>query len=125
MDVRRIDRREVLRRAPQGSGGAGHRPPYRAVVILAAVTLRNWRRIRARLALAGITQPLRQLELHALLDIVEAMMEEGMDSKQLTDMRADLYKPDPEAKVDPAGFTPRDEMASFRAMQARFAGFKR
>ncbi|MGA6208068.1 DUF7240 domain-containing protein [Nocardia testacea] len=125
MDLRRGDRRALLRRAPEANLHDGHQPPYRAVVILAAVTVRNWRRIRARLALAGIINPLQQLELHPLLDIVEGFLEENKDSKELSELRRDLYKPDPTETGPVAGFTPGEEMSSFRAMQAQFGALKR
>jgi hypothetical protein len=70
--------------------------------------------------LAGITDPLRQLGLHQLLDIVEGILEEGKDSKELARMRRDLYKPDPKESGPVAGFTRDDEMSGFRAMQAQF-----
>lgn len=74
--------------------------------------------------MAGIAQPLQQLELHALLDIVEAMLEEGMDKKQLAALRRDLYRPEP-GQPTVAGFTPAEEMKSFRAFQAQLASLRR
>ncbi|MGI5216251.1 DUF7240 domain-containing protein [Nocardia sp. CA-290969] len=123
MDLRRGDRRELLRRSDETDHDAGHEPPYRAAAILAAVTIKNWRQLRARLALAGITDPLRQLGMHQLLDIVEGILEEGKDSKELARLRRDLYKPDPTETGPVAGFTPDEEMSSFRSMQAQFAAF--
>ncbi|MBF6138114.1 hypothetical protein IU501_34665 [Nocardia otitidiscaviarum] len=48
------------------------------------------------------------------------MLEENLDSKQLARVRRDLYRPEPDATEAP-GFTKREEMAGFRALQARFA----
>ncbi|WP_425303177.1 hypothetical protein [Nocardia wallacei] len=71
-----------------------------------------------------MAQPLQQLELHALLDIVESMLEEGMDKKQLEALRRDLYRPEP-GQRQVAGFTPAEEMKTFQAFQARLAGLRR
>ncbi|WP_439709213.1 hypothetical protein [Nocardia otitidiscaviarum] len=63
---------------------------------------------------------MRELGLHQLLDVAEYMLEENLDSKQLARVRRDLYRPEPDA-TDAPGFGAREEMAGFRALQARFA----
>ncbi|MCM6774971.1 hypothetical protein NDR87_26360 [Nocardia sp. CDC159] len=74
--------------------------------------------------MAGITHPLRQLDLHSLLDVVEAMLEEGMDKKELEAMRRDLYRPEP-GQHRVTGFSAQEEMAGFRSLQAQLAGLGR
>ncbi|MEV5391926.1 hypothetical protein AB0K56_16505 [Nocardia farcinica] len=62
--------------------------------------------------------------MHALLDVTEGMLEEGKDSKELAKLRRELYKPEP-GQREVAGFTRRDEMASFQGMQSMLAGLRR
>lgn len=70
--------------------------------------------------MAGITDPLQQLDLHALLDVVEMLIEETLDKEGLEKLRRDLYRPEAGAP-DPAGFTPKEELAGFAAFRASLA----
>lgn len=62
---------------------------------------------------------MRRLTLHQLLDVVETMIEENLDSKQLADLRRSLYRPEP-GQTRVAGFEAHEEMQGFRQMQAMF-----
>lgn len=74
--------------------------------------------------LSGIPDPLRQLpDMHAVLDVAEAIWTEHMDDKQYAQFCRDLYRqesftPDGDLVEIPAGFEPDDEMASFDAFAA-------
>lgn len=52
------------------------------------------------------------------------LIEEGLDSKQLAEVRRDLYRPEPgQRRV--GGFTAREEMSGFTSLQAQLAGLSR
>src|SRR5699024_9224557 len=75
--------------------------PFRAVVGLVASAAVNWRTLRARLALGGITDPLHAFPtLHTLLDVMETMLVENSDEKQRNEVYTALYRPEPGQKFD-------------------------
>lgn len=104
----------------------GHSAPYRAVVALAGTTAASWRSIRAHLITNGITEPFTVLpHLHALLDVVEALLLEQTvkeaDREQLMDR---LYRPElvvkrsDKAFVPPPGFDAQSMEDAFAAAAA-------
>lgn len=77
--------------------------------------------MRARLALAGITDPLRQLgSLHAVLDVIEHMATENADEKHLDSLYASLYRPDPRDAGTDSGMAEAE--SSFDAFLAMAGG---
>lgn len=80
---------------------------------LAQVTARSWRQIRARLAMAGVPDPLRQLpSMHALLDVTEMLLMEGCkDQAERDKLRNQLYRPGPGEPAE--GFDADEEMSLF------------
>lgn len=82
-----------------------------------------WRSVRAKLILAGIPDPLRQLpDLHALLDLVEAMALESMTAEDRGKFHFQLYRPDPSEK--PVGFEEEEQLDAFAAFEAVAGGLK-
>lgn len=78
--------------------------PYLAVGGLCVNTAQHWRRIRAHLINSGISDPMCLTSLHALLDVVESMLEESIannaDSsdaatRDVGKLRDNLYAPHP------------------------------
>lgn len=96
------------------------------MVSLALTTAHNWRAVRARLLLAGHSDPLRSLpDLHSLLDVTEAMLVETMEKDDLAKFYQRMYMPEVgslEAGVVPAGFAPEEQLASFDAFDRATAG---
>lgn len=75
--------------------------------------------VRGRLIMAGIADPLRMLpDMHAILDVAEFILTEHMDQKQLDRYNSDMYRPDLDSDVVPAGFDDASQRASFAAMMA-------
>lgn len=75
--------------------------PFRAVVGLAASAAVNWRMVRARLALGGVTDPLSAFPtLHTLLDVMESMLVENADERQRNEVYTSLYRPEPGQTFD-------------------------
>lgn len=115
--------RGLAGRGDAADSNAGHRPPYRAVVSLAQATGHYWRTIRAKLILAGITDPLRELpDLHALLDVVEASATEQMSTEERDKFNFQMYRPDPSEK--PVGFDEDEQLDAFAAFEAVAGGLK-
>ncbi|WP_428847273.1 DUF7240 domain-containing protein [Rhodococcus ruber] len=86
-------------------------------------TATYWRTLRAKLILAGIADPLRQLpDLHALLDVVEAVAGESMTRDELGQFHFQLYRPDPSEK--PVGFEEDEQLDAFAAFEAVAGGLK-
>jgi hypothetical protein len=84
---------------------------------LASAAAHHWRSVRARLILAGIPDPLRQLpDIHAILDVVEVMLMENQDKAQREKLLDGLYMPDLEDK--PSGFEEEDTEDAFAAFAA-------
>lgn len=104
----------------RGTVTAGTGRPFRAVASLTVAAARHWRTLRGRLALAGVTDPLRQLpDLHALLDAVEALLLEHADADAVNKHMTALYRPDPSEK--PRNFTADDQLDAFAAFEAAAA----
>lgn len=79
--------------------------------------------MRARLILAGIADPLRQLpDLHALLDVIEAMAVESKTQDEIGQFHFALYRPDPSEK--PVGFDEGEQLDAFAAFEAVAGGLK-
>lgn len=77
--------------------------------------------IRAKLILAGIADPLRTLpDLHALLDVAESLISEGMDKAELDKFHAGLYMP--ALGTVPEGFADDDLDDAFAAFEAAATG---
>jgi hypothetical protein len=98
------------------------------------VTAFHWRRVRLDLALAGIADPMSLPTMHTLLDIVERLILESMQSAKPKEDEAKrenflnrLYMPDPAEMADiaedakrakgsghkPAPFTEEETEAAF------------
>lgn len=84
--------------------------------------------------MSGIPDPLRQLpDMHAVLDVAEAILTEPMTGDELSSYYRDMYAfsapvssaasaaDASAAEVDPPGFTAAEQQASFDAFKA-FAG---
>ena len=57
-------------------------------------------------------------DMHALLDVSEAIWTEHLDKKERERVMDTLYRPDPTSTRVPAGFSAADEMAAFEAFQS-------
>lgn len=91
--------------------------PYRAVASLAHAAVHNWRSIRARLILSGIADPLTMLpDMHAILDVTEALITENMESAKVDELHFQLYQP--ELGDNPEDFDEDAQMAAFEAFEA-------
>lgn len=77
----------------------------------------HWRSIRARLMLAGVADPLRQLpDLHAVLDIAENVIMEGKANEGGDALQRYLFQTyKPEMGEKPQGFDEDDQLDSFSA----------
>lgn len=77
----------------------------------------HWRSIRARLMLAGVADPLRQLpDLHAVLDIAENVILEGKANEGGDALQRYLFQTyKPEIGEKPQGFDDEDQLAAFDA----------
>ena len=77
----------------------------------------HWRSIRARLMLAGVADPLRQLpDLHAVLDIAENVIMEGKANEGGDALQRYLFQTyKPEMGEKPQGFDKDDQLDSFSA----------
>ncbi|WP_458368114.1 DUF7240 domain-containing protein [Rhodococcus ruber] len=95
----------------------GDLAPYPAVVALAQATTEQWPRLRARMVLAGIHDPLRMLGFHQLLDVVEQLILETMTPEERQKYMRQMYPPppmpDPDTETPPPGWSRDDEMAAF------------
>lgn len=82
-----------------------------------------WRTIRAKLILAGIADPLRQLpDMHAVLDVVEAAALESKTADEVGQFHFQLYRPDP--SEIPKGFDEDDQLDAFAAFESVAGGLK-
>lgn len=77
----------------------------------------HWRSIRARLMLAGVADPLRQLpDLHAVLDIAENVILEGKANEGGDALQRYLFQTyKPEMGETPRGFEEEDQLSAFDA----------
>jgi hypothetical protein len=66
--------------------------------------------------LSGIADPLTQLpDMHAVIDIAEALIVEGLDAKGRDSFWFQLYRPEP--NTTPVGFDEDEQLASFAAFE--------
>ena len=87
---------------------------------LTAATAHHWRTIRARLALAGIPDPLNTLpDMHALLDVTEDVLTSSMDAAEVSKLHTSLYRPEPGQQFDP-----EESDESFDAFMGATSGFR-
>lgn len=102
--------------------------PHHAVLALALQTAYLWRAVRLRLVLAGIRDPMRLPTMHLVFDVTEKLMVESMagpdGEEQQTRFFNRLYGPAPHLipgpkgkgqTVPPAGFSPEEMAASWKA----------
>ena len=97
--------------------------PWPAVATLVVHTAHHWRDVRAKLALAGIPDPLTLPSMHTLLDIVETIAVESMANARDGKTKVErfyhaLYRPrvvKGRRLVPPSGFSDADTEASFDA----------
>lgn len=131
---------DVMQRVARTIATYGTARPYAAVTTLALFTGHNWRTVRHKLTLAGVSNPMGLPSLHALLDVTEQIVvealyrsgdeREGPPSKgemKVANFYNSIYIPDvddDEIELDetpfvPAGFEDPDEMeADFDAFAA-------
>jgi hypothetical protein len=63
---------------------------------------------------------MRQLpDLHAILDVAEAMIVEHMDQKQRDRYYTESYRPELDSNVVPAGFDRASQLEAFKAFAAQ------
>lgn len=92
---------------------------------LCAFTLRNWRTIKAKLALGGVITPLQQFKsMHDILDVAEYIWFENQTAEKLEEIQSVLYKVDLKKKATPDAFTRDAEMSGFKAFQGQFNSLK-
>lgn len=102
--------------------------PYIAVMSLALVAATHWRVLRTRMRSDGIPNPMAALaSMHDVLDEAEKLWlesihtgNEDQDKQAQSKLFDRLYAPEPGAAVDvkkvrPAGFSPEEVSADFRA----------
>ncbi|WP_254427430.1 DUF7240 domain-containing protein [Mycolicibacterium fortuitum] len=102
--------------------------PYIAVMSLALVSATHWRVLRTRMRADGIPNPMAALtSMHDVLDEAEKLWlesihtgNEDQDKQAQGKLFDQLYAPEPGTavntkKVRPAGFSPEEVSASFRA----------
>lgn len=84
---------------------------------MAVTAAYHWRSIRAKLMLAGMADPLRQLpDIHALLDITENVIMEGKANEGGDALERWLFQTyKPEVGQKPQGFEEEDQLAAFDA----------
>lgn len=76
--------------------------------------------MRAKLLLAGISDPFSLPDMHALLDVTELIFTENMDDKARAKWNSSMYRPELPVRgtvAIPAGFTPDEELDSFTALE--------
>lgn len=132
---------DILQRVARTIATFGTARPYAAVTTLALFSGHNWRTVRHKLTLAGITNPMGLPSMHTLLDVTEQIVVEALyrsgEEREGTPTKGELkvrnfynsiYIPDVDDDEDvmlddtpfiPAGFEDPDEMeADFDAFAA-------
>jgi hypothetical protein len=129
---------DAVRRIGRAIATWGTARPYSAVSTLCLFTGSSWRSLRRQITLAGIADPMTLPSLHALLDITEEVVVDGIFRSENAEDKAPskgelavrafydrIYAPEPADPLDadlavaaavPAGFeTPEDVEAGFDA----------